>query len=173
MAIEIIPKARIKIPTWTVFLLVFDVIIILGLGATYFYFYQTSKKMTQVIEEKKQALIDTPQEKALEANILLQEKRINTFSRVLSEHRQVKNIFTFLEEACHPEVEFGNFNFDSKDNSVTVSGKTVSFIVLGQQIMILKNKKELSKITLSGVSLSKEGDIIFSLQLTFNPQIFQ
>lgn len=173
MAIEIIPRSRIKIPTWTVFLLVFDVIIVLGLGATYFYFYQTSKKLTQGIEEKTMALVDTPQEKELEASILLQEKRINTFGRVLSEHRQVKNIFTFLEEACHPEVEFGNFGFDSKDNSVTVNGKTKTFIVLGQQMMILKNKKELSKITLSGVSLSKEGDVVFSLQLTFNPQIFQ
>ena len=66
MAIEIVPKPKIKIPRWVFIALVVFVILLLGFAISYFVFDKSSKKLSQEIQEKEKALIKTPLEKALE-----------------------------------------------------------------------------------------------------------
>lgn len=173
MAIEFIPKPKIKIPAWAIILLIFCIILLLGGLGSYLYFDKTSKKLSRQIQEKENALIETPSEKELKENLFFTEKKINNLGNLISARRKSFNIFTFLEEICHPQVWFSEFSFDSKGESVAVKGKAEGLVSLGQQISALKKEQILKKINLSGVSMGQDGKIEFSLQLTFDPQIFK
>lgn len=173
MAIEIIPKERFQIPVWTIIILTLCLIIFLGLSSSYFYFYQSLKKISQEITNKEEALKMTPSEIALDKDISIKEKKINNFSSLASAHRKSFNVFSFLERVSHPQISFNDFNFNSSKDTVTIKGEVASFIALGQQFLILKQENVLRKINLSEVSISQEGKIKFSLQLIFNPQIFK
>jgi hypothetical protein len=173
MAIEIIPRPKVELPVWVIIIFVACAVLILGLGGSYFYFEQGSRKLTRQIEEKEMAIVKTPEEIILEESVLSKERKINAFAGLLSGHNKVANVFAFLESVCHPQVWFSDFNFSSGQNSVTVKGKAASFVVLGQQISILKNEQILKNVTLSDLSMSEEGGITFSIQLTLDPQIYK
>ena len=173
MAIEIIPRPKIKKFSWPVILLTICLILLLGLAGTYYYLYDSSKKLSQEIQEKEKALIETDSERTLKEELLSIEGKINTFSKLLSRHKKPLNIFNFIEETCHPDVWFSGFNFDSTKAIVIVSGQAKSFVVLGQQLIILKEVENLKDINLSGISIGEEGGVDFTLQLTFEPQILK
>ncbi len=173
MAIEITPIKKLNIPAWTIIVLLFCLVIFLGLGGAYFYFYQSSKKISQEIRNKEEALINSPAEVALEEDVLSKEKKINNFSSLILSHRKSVNVFSFLEKVSHPQISFNDFSFTSQKDIVGVKGEAASFIALGQQILILEKEGILRKINLSEVSISQEGKIKFSLQLTFDPQVFK
>jgi len=172
MAIEIVPRPKIKIPRWVFIALAIFVISLLGLTISYFYFDKSSEELSQEIQEKEKALIKTPLERALEEDILSKEKKISSFSNLILVHRKSFNIFNFLEKVCHPQVSFSEFDFTSQKELIEVEGQATSFVVLGQQILILKKEESIKKINLSEVSIGKEGEIEFSLQLTLGPQSF-
>ena len=173
MAIEITPTQKIKTPVWTIIILLISGVALMALGASYLYLYTTSNKISKEIEEKKQALIDTPAEKALAENFLFLEKKINNFGNLLSQHQKTFNVFGFLEKICHPQVEFSDFTFNSKDGTVLIKGLAENFVVLGQQILIFKAQQGLKKINFSEISMGEKGKVTFSLQLTVDPQIFK
>jgi hypothetical protein len=60
-----------------------------------------------------------------------------------------------------------------KDNNVSLSGQSKNFDVLGQQVMILKNKQEVESITVSKTSLNRERVVDFELNIKLNPSIFK
>lgn len=169
MAIEIFPKTRIKKPQWAVVLLAFSLVLLLVLASTYFYFVRASGKTEEEIEKKKQVLAG---QEELEEELLLTERKINSFRELLSQHRDIVNVFEFLEAVCHPKVQFENFDLDVSQRSVAVSGRAQSFISLGQQLLILKGEDVLKDVILSDISLSEEGGVSFNLALVFNYEIF-
>lgn len=173
MAIEIVPKPKIEKATWANVLLAISIVLLLALAISYFYFYRSSGKLSQDIQEKEKVLEKTPSEKVLEEKLLLTEEKINNFGQLLSSHQKPLNIFNFLEEACHPDVWFSNFNFDTMKREATISGQAGSFIALGQQLLILKELENLKDINLSKISLGEEGEVDFALQLIFESQILK
>lgn len=173
MAIEFIPKPKAKIPSWTVIVFVICGILLLGGGGSYFYLIHSSKKISEEIQERTGALMKTPEEAALEEELLLEERKINSFVDLISARQKTVNLFDFLEKTCHPKVWFSNFGFNSQEEIVNVKGKTTSFVALGQQILIFRKEPILKKINLTEVSMKDGGEIEFSLQLTFDPQVFK
>jgi len=173
MTIEITPTPKVKIPAWSTLLFLICLVVFLGLAGTYAYFYISSNKMTEEIGEKNKALIDTAEEKALSDEMVYLERKIDRVAILLSRHDKTANMFGILENLCHPQVRFTDFKFSSKDDSATLEGKAQNFIALGQQISVLRSQKELTKVNLAGLSLSKEGDVNFILQLVFDPGIFK
>jgi hypothetical protein len=172
MAIEIIPKPKKRF-SWATILFAICIVLLLGLAGTYYYFYQSSDKISQNIRDRENALIKTSSEKALEKKIILYEAKINTFAKLLSAHKKPLNIFNFLEEVCHPDVWLSDFELSSTKGMVIVSGKAKSFIALGQQLLIFKEVEYLKNVNLSEISIGEEGGVDFTLQLTFEPQVFK
>lgn len=172
MAIEIIPKPK-KRPSWAIILFAVCIVLLLGLAGTYYYFYKSSEKLSQEIQEKEMALRKTSSERALEEELLLYEAKINTFDGLISAHKKPLNIFNFLQDICHPDVWFSDFDFNSAKKTVIVSGKAKSFTALGQQLLILKAVANLENVNLSEISIGEGGGVDFALQLTFEPQILK
>ncbi len=173
MAIEIAKKSKLKGPLWLYILLIAGVVLVLGLGGSYLYFYLTSKSINQEIDELSQQIKKTPEEKELEDNILAKEKKIEDFKKLLAQHKKVLSVFSFLQEKTHPEVWLSDFDFKPDEAIVSVSAKSENFESVGQQIMTLREEDILKKINLSDLSTSEKGGVVFSLKLEFDPQIFE
>lgn len=174
MAIEVIPKPKTRKITWSTGLLMFCLVVFLGLGGSLLYFYFSIKNFQQEIEINagKIRALETSN-KPLREELLAYEQKINNFATLLSGHKKIENIFAFLEEKCHPQVRFKTFDWNSKSAELLVSAQAETFVALEQQIIILRAESLITKLSLSGLSLSKEGEINFSLRLTFDPQILK
>ncbi len=174
MAIEITPKRKIKIPLWAIIIGVLCVILILAFSASYFYLYRSAKQMSREIEEKN--LVTLPLEEAIrkkEGEVFPIKQKIDDFNELLLGHKKPLKIFEFLERICLPNVWFSTFNFTFEKGELTIFGQADSFVTIEQQVLILKQEPLVKDLNLSGLSMSEEGGINFTLLLTFDSQIFK
>lgn len=172
MAIEIIQKPKASIPLWVKILLGSAIALLLIAVGIYFFLDYTSKKITQNINDTQEEINNLMAiNREIENRVLTYEKKIGDFSSLIVNHQKPLNIFSFLEQKTHPQINFTIFNFDASKTSVSVEGKASTFTALGQQLLILKKEPILKNITLSGLSISESGEIKFSLQLVFDAQI--
>lgn len=175
MAIEISPRTKIKLTVWTTVAGVVLAILLLGFLVSYFYFLFNIKKIDQQIQEK--TLTVAPLEKAIkekEKELVPLSQKIKDFDKLLTERKNILNIFAFLERVCLPKVWFSEFEFDVEKREVVISGKTDNFATLDQQVSILKQEPLLGNFNISEVSISKEAKgITFILLLAFNVSIFE
>ncbi len=174
MAIEISPKKKLGIPTWSIIVLGICLISLIGLVASYFYFGSKIKKIAQEIQKKEAEFvylgeaIQTEQEKLLFLN-----QRIEDFDSLISGHRNILDIFKFLEKNSLPNVWFSDFNFSAEEGKVSVSGKTDNLTVLEQQTFVLKQQSVVKNLDITKVSINKEGGIDFTFTIAFDPAIFK
>jgi len=173
MAIEIGLKRRVKIPAWSIILGILSLILILILIGSYFYLDSAVKRMTLEIQKREQFLKVGSSEKALQNNLKLIESRIESFADLLSRHYNVGNIFVFLESVCLPKVQFSDFKFDFSKERVVLSGETDNFMMLEQQLHILRQEPLIKKVNLSDVSTNEKGRVDFTFSLVFDPKIFK
>lgn len=172
MAIEIIQKSKTKIPLWGKIFFGVSLVLALAAAGAYFYMNYSSQKTLQQIAEtqgKIKSLVDANRD--MENRVLTYQKKINDFGILLSAHQDTLNVFSFLEEKTHPEIQLTGFDFDASKMSLALKGEAKSFVALGQQILILKGENILKNITLSEIKLGEGGKVSFSLQLVFDSQI--
>lgn len=167
MAIEIIPKPKIKKTFWLnlVLYLLLTIFLVLVLG--YFILVLYQKKLNQELSEIEKALVRTDAEKAVENEMSIYQKKIEDFGNLLDTRRSPLKVFSFLEKNTHPRVWFSNFSFDLEKGSLSLSGQAESPEVLEQQLIIFKKQETVKNVTLLTFSIIKEGKIDFDLQLTF------
>lgn len=174
MAIEIESGFSVKKSILPLTVFVIGLIAVLFVASSYAFLYFSSEDISRKIDERNQKLIETAEEKALKKELSGYEFKINTFKSLLENRGKTLNVFSFLEQVCHPDVWFKNFNYDSSKSSVSISATTKDFIVLAQQLIILKQHQDiLTKITLSNLSRDPKEGVNFSLDLVFAPQIFK
>ncbi len=166
MAIEISPRARIKLPSWTIIIGIILLILLIGLIAVYSYFEFSLKKMSKELEERN--IADAPLEKAIaekEAELEPINQKIDDFNTLLAGHKKTLDIFIFLEKICLSTVWFSDFSFENGE--INLSAEADNFTTLEQQIDILEKEPLLTSSNITGVSLGEEGKIIFNLSLIF------
>jgi hypothetical protein len=173
MPIEIFPKPKVEIKPLALIFLIISVFLVAAAGISYIVILNFTQKTKAEILQKRQTIEKTPEESSLEARMLSIQTKIENFKTLLSQHKKASNVFALLEEKCHPKVWFGNFSFNSQNAQVQVSGTADSFISLEQQMQILKGEKSIKSINLSGISLSEDKKVSFSLSLALDPQILQ
>lgn len=169
----IVPDAKNKIPLWSLVLLVICLILVIAAVAGYFYTDLVFKKISQDIDAKNNALAYTDEETALEQSVRNKEEKIGIFERVVSAGKKPVNVFGVLEATAHPDVQYLEFEFDVEKGTVALTAKAKNFMVLGQQLLLLKSNENFKEINLSSVSMSEEGDVSFSLQLAVDPRLLK
>lgn len=173
MAIEITSESKIKAPLWAIILLGFCLILLAALFAGFVYFKKESDRISEDLKvtPAEEKLVQDIKEKTEE--LLLYQNKIDDFAVLISEHKKTVNIFEFFERITHPNVWFSDFSFDSLGNAVKIFGQAESFVVLGQQMLILKKEEVIRNINLSDISIDEEGGINFSLRLIFENQVYK
>ena len=172
MAIEIIPKAVVKKPSAVNYLYYFAVAFLIGSFFIWFTLNQMVKSSNVALEKIEKSLAEEKTaKKTLEDEVLSYKEKLDDFSLIFNSHKMNTRFFEFLESITHPKVFFSNFSLDSSKTKASFSGKTDSFKSLGQQILILKEQKNIKELVLSKVSLGKEGGIEFSIDFYFDPEV--
>jgi len=173
MAIEITPQKKdIKTILEKVVLYIGIFLLVLEL-LSFFLINYYNKKINEEILQTEKKLAKTEEEDILEKEVLSIKKKIDDWSNIVSNYKKSSNFFEFLEKNTHPDISFSKMSLSVKDNNVSLSGQSKSFDVLGQQVMILKNKQEVESITVSKTSLNRERMVDFELNIKLNPSIFK
>lgn len=122
--------------------------------------------------EKEIAKVDKEKNIELEKEIQNEVGKIDRIRPLLDSRQKAKNVFAFLEKNAYSEIKFSNFDFRSKERTVSLKGTAASSSVLIAQLSILKKSADLESIDISGISVSKEG-IDFQLQLKLKPEVLK
>jgi len=175
MAIELTPRRKSRTPLITAVLGIVAVFLILAFIGSYLYFYIVNKSLVEKIQDSRDSSIEL--DTAItnnEAAIMVSQRRIDDFSSLFQEHRDLSNVFKFIDENTIPSVWFYGFELDkSNKNRVIISGKTSSFFVIEQQISVFKKHELVKRAELSDINIDEKGGFIdYSITVTFNPQIF-
>ena len=126
------------------------------------------ENVEQQISEQKTADISS-----LESIIRAYKKEVDEFAPYLNNHVLTTKFFDLLEESTHPRIYFNQISLKSSSANVSLSGKSDSFLSLGQQLIIFDNNPVVKSASLSNISLSEEGSILFSLGLSLDPSLFK
>jgi len=178
VAIEIIPKPREKkgisfsIVNILYYLVIFSVFFALLAYIGIIYFSGSAEKR---LEELKAELIkkETKQVKLFEEEIFNTKQKIDIFANLLDSYKKSSAFFDFLKQNCHKKVFFSETSLDLDAGQVRFIGKAEGFRTLGEQMLIFKQKESVKNVSLSQVSLEKEGGVSFELSLSFNPEAFK
>lgn len=173
--VEIIPKPIEEKPLWQKILFYFSILLLVGVISGYFYLFYLQKKADKDLAELNQKISEgqTPERLALEEETLDWNNKLQDFAPFLTQHILNTQFFDFLEQKTHSRIFFNKINLNSKNYSVLLSGKADSFVTLGQQLLIFEKEQLIENFTVKDVSLNKEGQIEFSLELSLSSQIFK
>jgi len=172
MAIEIIPKSKIRKTSLTGVLSVVLVIAVSLFLISYFILNFYKNKISREISDVEKTIQESPSEKNLADGIFSYQKKIQDIDKLIGKHRVVANLFDNLEKNTHPKVWFSKLELDMENEILNLSGFSNNFEILGQQTLILEKQEFAKSLKLTKVSIEKDGKIKFELQLIFNPQIF-
>lgn len=173
--VEIIPKPPSKKPSVNNYALVCSMVLLLIAGGIYFWLVRAIESANKTISDTNQAIQaeKTSERISLENDLLLNKRRIDDFGLIIKAHQLDSNFLKYLEGVTHPKVFFTGANMDFEKHSVTLNGLTDSFYILGQQLIVLDNAKELSGVSMTSVGLTKSGLVEFTVDLSFDPSILK
>jgi uncharacterized membrane protein YciS (DUF1049 family) len=175
MVQELIPKEKLKTPSLVNSLFYLSLILLIILGACYFGLrFKISSLKSQIDETKdKVAKIKTEGDKETEKQVLGYEKKIKDFSELFNEHKVISSFLEFLEDSTHQKVSFSELSLKTETAEAILGGETEDFKTLGEQILYLKGKELVKGLNLSNIALGKEGEIIFTINLSLDPKVFK
>lgn len=175
MPVEIIPRKAARVAFWQKILFYILVLLLLVVLLSYFILGHFQRKSLTALQELEEALIRerTPEKIALEKEILNTRYKINDFSLLLDNHFLASKFFEFLGKTAHPRVRYSQITLNPREGLALISGQAESFTALGQQSQILKRESALKDISLSEISLGDEGEIEFTLAISFDPKFLK
>ncbi|MFH1714314.1 MAG: hypothetical protein ABH831_01860 [Candidatus Nealsonbacteria bacterium] len=173
--VDIIPKEAPKLPAWLNILFYILFIIFVITIISLFLLNSSLNKSLKSFEELESTLAegDTEEEINLENDVLASQKRLQDFSFLADQHLSISKAFSVIESFTHPEVQFLDFDLNSRTGSLSLRGETESFKTLGQQMLILKDKELVTGYQLDTASINKDGRIDFSLSITLSPKLLK
>ena len=173
--VNLIPKPVKKISKNQQILLYFLVFSVIFLTTAYVFLISLEKKAMADLETIEQQISEqkTTGMASLESTIKDYKREIDEFVPYLSNHILITKFFDFLEKNTHPRIYFSQMNLRSSSASVSLSGKSDSFLSLGQQLMIFNNSSMVKSVSLSNISLSEEGSILFNLGVSLDSSLFK
>ena len=173
--VEIIPKQRVGYsPRIRVFLDI-SIFLFFIVLASYFILQQfVSIREGELVDRKKLLEAEfTLSEKALEERVLMLKDQIESFAEVIEIRKNSLNFFAFLEKNTIPEVFFTNLDLNPQTHEADLSGQSVDFFTLEQQMLVLRSNPAIANVILSNVRLG-DGELAeFHLHIQFNEEVFQ
>jgi len=173
--VGIIPKPAEQTPLWQSILLYFSIALVIASVLSYFYLDNIKKKSSAVLENLEQTLAKeiTPQEKITKGEVLSYQDKIKEFRTLLNNHEIDSKFLNLLDASSHPKVQITELNLDLTRHQAVVTGLTDSFQTLGQQLIIFRNEKEFTGVSLPDILIGEAGKVKFSFLLNLAPDLFK
>ena len=173
--VNLIPKRKKKISKNQKILLYSLVFVLISLTVSYIMLMSFKNKaqaelvsLEEQIEAQK-----TTELSELEDIVQSYKIKVDQFGEYLNSHVILTEVFDFIEDNTHPHVFFSQFSLSSLSYTVNLSGQADSFLSLGQQLIIFNNSEQINGVSLSNISLSETGDILFNVRLTLDQALFR
>ena len=173
--VNLIPKPIKKISKNQKILLYFLVFSVISLTMAYVFLISLEKQAQASLEAVEQQIFEqkTTEMANLESTIKAYKIEVDDFAPYLGNHILITKFFDFLEENIHPRIYFSQMSLKSSSANVSLSGMADSFLSLGQQLMIFNSNSIVKNVSLSNISLSEEGSIVFHLSISLDPNLFK
>ena len=173
--VNLIPRPIKKISKNQKILLYFLIFLVFSLTTSYVFLISLEKQALASLEDVEQRIFEqkTTEMGSLESTIQDYKIEVDEFALYLNSHILISNFFDFLEDSAHPNIYFSQMGLKPSSATVSLSGRADSFLTLGQQLMIFDGESLVKKVSLSNISLSEEGSIIFNISLSLDPILFK
>ncbi len=109
----------------------------------------------------------TSSEKSLEQKVLTYQKKISDFGIFAQNRVDSLFVFQFLEQYTLPKVSFTSISVDVPNRHVVLQGESADFTTLKQQLLLFRQRTEVTSVALSNMNLGINGRIVFALDMTF------
>jgi Tfp pilus assembly protein PilN len=172
MAIEVIPKQKIKETQWQNIALYVILAIFLLFLLSYLVLAFYESRLEKEISELTAALARTDSERTLEKDVLSFQKSAKDFVVLLSNHVFPTRIFELLEKNTHPKVRFSELKLDLQGGTLELHGNAESFDILAKQLKIFEEQEFIKNVKLSKVSADKTG-VNIELRLSFDTRVLK
>jgi len=172
--VEIIPKPAEKSPPWFNILFYFSLGLLLAAVLAYFILGSYLKKAETTLRNLEETLTKgrTAEEITLEKRVFEYQKKIEDFSKVINQHLFSSNFFEFIEKNTHPQVWFARMDLNVRGGRVELSGEAEDFVILHQQLQILRAHPLAEDLNLSKIAIGKKGKVDFGISLGLKPTLF-
>lgn len=167
--VDIIPKQETIYSSWQKVAWYGSLVLTVFGAAAFAFLFLADNSAKSKLQETKADLTreETAEEASLEASIFGTQKRIEDYSSLRNQRKDLLKVFEFIESITLPETSFGQLGFDSKDAKVVMPGTSKNFKTLAQQFEVLKQSKDISGLNLFNISVGQEG-VGFSIEFTLN-----
>lgn len=163
-------------PTWPKGLLTFALVVFLIAVGAYFgldYWNKNEDAQLVVLEEEFQNLRSNfPLEKEREAIIF--EKKLNSLSKLLTNHTYFSKVLLVLEELTHSQIYYTNLDFSTDTNMLTLEGVARSQVVFSEAVSGLVNTPgKIKAVAVKDMKIDKNKNIAFSLYVFIQPSLLK
>lgn len=115
-------------------------------------------------------------ENQLEQLILFYSQFVNIGS-LLSGHKNISPILSFIEKNTYPEVNYNNLAFNSSEREIKIEGRTPLYDTLVKELKLFEQAPEIESAFLENSKLNEEkkgiSEIRFNIKLIVRPEIFK
>ncbi len=167
MAIQIDnKKKKVKMPKSLDVLFNFALALFVVVIGSYFlisFLIANAEEVKREIEhniEKKKAEI--PERESLEEVARDTFNIIEDFKIIVEKQKLVSLIFGPLEKMTHPRASISSVSVNISNQQMNISGMADGFVSAGQQFQALKDNTLISSVSLDGLSLNEDGQVMFS-----------
>jgi len=169
--VDIIPKQKLEYPLWTQALFAGSILFLLAVIGGFFLLIQLQGKAQKELERVQGVLAQgkSSDEIRLEQSVFRYKDKFNDFAQLAAKRNDARPVFKFLESYTHPRVTFTTFNLEPTLGALKLVGSTQDFRTLQEQMIIFQNREELSGLTLSNIVLGERGQVVFELEMGFQP----
>ena len=113
-------------------------------------------------------------DKITESKVFSSEAKMEGFKSLWAGRRKIFNFFDNFNGLVHPKVWFSSLEFNPAEISAVVVSHTLNFETLEQQLLFLKDKRDLvESVNLSDIGFADKGGVDFRLNINFTPKIFE
>ncbi len=105
--------------------------------------------------------------------ILALDRRLASLRQLLEGHAFSSNAFSVLEGNTLSRVRYMTLAFSADSGKLDLSGETISYAALAEQIRMLESVSEVERVDFSGLSLSETEALKFKLGITFKPTLLR
>ncbi len=171
--VRVIPKEEVKEKEslFIKFLFWFSLFLLLVSGGlAYLIDWQVNTNQESLSRIESQiSKVGTEDQKKFKEQIFTYKKKIDDVVLILKNHKAPTELFQVIESSIHPKVVFTDFYYRGLgQEKIGITGQVSDLISLSQQIVMLENNPNISKVSLSSISGGKSGQITFRMDLSIN-----
>lgn len=92
---------------------------------------------------------------------------------LLSSHVYTSNVFAFLQEVTHPQVQFLSFTFSRDAKKIDLTAAASSYRTVAEQISFLEGHPQVEQVDFGGLTSGDKGLVNFNLAIIFKPSLLK